>query len=106
LIELLAAAVSLLLANATYALIRDEYASGSTAFLSIPTWSLMLVMPFAFAVMSYRFLLGAWRGRRKEPVGPMTAHEADGTKLDRGGGVNDREGAGGVTDLDGAGGVP
>jgi TRAP-type C4-dicarboxylate transport system permease small subunit len=96
-VELLAAVVSLLLANATYALIRDEHASGSTAFLSIPTWSLMLVMPFAFTVMSYRFLLGAWRGRRREPGGATAAPAGEPANLAAGGSVTDRDARAGGT---------
>ena len=67
LLRLFAAFVCLLLANATYGLMRDEYEFKSTSFLDLPTWVLMLVMPTLLIVMSYRFVLSAWRGRPPEP---------------------------------------
>jgi TRAP-type C4-dicarboxylate transport system permease small subunit len=57
-----AAMVALLLANATYLLLRDEFEFGSTAFLSVPTWMVMAIMPMALLVVAYRFVHSAWRG--------------------------------------------
>lgn len=71
LLRLFAAFVCLLLANATYGLMRDEYEFESVSFLGIPTWVLMIVMPVLLILMSYRFVVSAWRGRLSENVDPL-----------------------------------
>ncbi len=62
LLRLLAAGVTLALSSASYRLLVDEFEFKTTSFLSIPVWVLMSIMPFAMALMSYRFVLNAWRG--------------------------------------------
>ena len=60
--RLFAAGVVFLLSNAGYLLVRDEFEFGSTSFLDIPTWALMMIIPVGLAVIGYRFVLSAWRG--------------------------------------------
>lgn len=74
-LRLFAAAVALLLANAAYVLVRDEFEFGGASFLGIPTWVLMIIMPWGLVVMSYRFVLSAWRGRPPDPVPGTGLHE-------------------------------
>jgi len=76
-LRVLAAIVCLLLANATYQLLRDEYEAGSRAMLELPSWVVMIVMPAALSVMAYRFLLSAWRGRPPEEIAPVDARPLD-----------------------------
>jgi TRAP-type C4-dicarboxylate transport system permease small subunit len=71
LLRVLASIVCLLLANATYSLIRDEFEAGSKTVLDLPSWVLMIVMPSALSIMAYRFLLSAWRGRPDEDIPPV-----------------------------------
>jgi TRAP-type C4-dicarboxylate transport system permease small subunit len=75
LLRLLAAGVALALANAAYLLARDELEFESVSFLDIPTWALMIIMPWGLVVMAYRFVLSAWRGRPSDPVPSTGAHE-------------------------------
>jgi TRAP-type C4-dicarboxylate transport system permease small subunit len=63
-----AAGVALALANACYLLARAELEFESVSFLGIPTWALMSIMPWGLVVMSYRFVVSAWRGRPPDPV--------------------------------------
>lgn len=74
-LRIFAAVVALLLANSCYILTRDELTFESHSFLDIPTWVLMIVMPWGLVVMSYRFVLSAWRGRPPDPVPGTEAHE-------------------------------
>ncbi len=56
-----AAFVCLLLADATFRMVRSEAEARTTGFLDIPTWMLQIVMPFACLVMSCRFVGHALR---------------------------------------------
>jgi TRAP-type C4-dicarboxylate transport system permease small subunit len=51
-----AAATCLFLAGACLAFMRDEAAAGTTSFLEVPTWRLLLVMPVALWIMCARFV--------------------------------------------------
>ncbi len=64
-----AAGVVIALANAAYVLVRDEFEFESVAFLGIPTWVLMTVMPIALTVMAYRFVHSACCGPRAAEIG-------------------------------------
>ena len=78
--NLLAAIVCLLLSNACLKLVRDEADVSTTAFLSVPTWIVQLIMPLALWVMSYRFLghvCTALRGDRAPSMAQPLAAEAD-----------------------------
>ena len=55
----MATAVCGLLAWHAFALVRDEYASGTIAFAAVPSWLVQSIMPFGFAVMALRFALHA-----------------------------------------------
>ncbi len=74
-LRLLAAGVTLALSGAAYRLLADEFEYKTTSFLSIPVWFLMSIMPAGLALMSYRFLLSAWRGRRVETPAVERGHE-------------------------------
>lgn len=69
LLRMAAALVAFLLANATYLLLRDEFEFESQAFLDIPTWVVMGIMPVALLVIGYRFLHSAVRGPADDPYG-------------------------------------
>ncbi|MBU0501305.1 MAG: TRAP transporter small permease [Gammaproteobacteria bacterium] len=45
-----------------------EQQDGTIAFNGIPTWTLELILPFGFCVMSVRFLVNAFFPRAKEPA--------------------------------------
>src|SRR5262245_23066980 len=53
--SLAAATTCLFLAGACMAFARDEAAAGTTSFLDVPTWRLLLVMPVALWIMCARF---------------------------------------------------
>jgi TRAP-type C4-dicarboxylate transport system permease small subunit len=55
-----ATAICALLAWHSFALVRDEFASGTIAFASVPSWAVQAIMPFAFAVMALRFFVHAF----------------------------------------------
>jgi len=80
LLRMAAALVALLLANATYLLLRDEYEFETQAFLDIPTWVVMAIMPVALLVIAYRFLHGAARG--PDPVPPGSPSDGEETGSD------------------------
>lgn len=54
-----AAAACGVLAWHAFALVRDEYDSGTIAFANLPSWAVQSIMPFAFAVMALRFAVHA-----------------------------------------------
>lgn len=56
-----AAGICGLLAWHSLALVRDEYASGTIAFASVPSWTVQSIMPFAFAMMALRFAVHAFK---------------------------------------------
>lgn len=68
----LAAGVCALLAWHAYALVRDEFGSGTIAFSGVPSWLVQSIMPFAFAVMALRFAFHAFK-RPKPHVLPEAA---------------------------------
>lgn len=55
-----AAAVSGLLSYHAWALVRDEYASGTIVFANVPAWLVQAIMPIAFAVIALRFAVHAF----------------------------------------------
>ena len=60
--NLFAAVVSILLTRAAIVFILDEKEAGSTTFLSLPLWIVVIIIGFGFAVISFRFLLKALEG--------------------------------------------
>lgn len=54
---LFAAAVSMLLGLGAVDLVWQEWAAGSVAFGSVPTWVLQLVLPVGFAILTFRFVV-------------------------------------------------
>jgi len=83
LVSLVASGVTLILAETAYRHVVDERAFGAVAFLGIPSWVAVSILPVAFALMSYRFLYRA--------CGPSAALAAeagelpDGAVVDAGG---------------------
>jgi TRAP-type C4-dicarboxylate transport system permease small subunit len=65
-----AAAICLFLAEACRAFMRDEAAAGTTGFLGVPTWWLLIVMPAALWIMSARFVRHAIDAARGTPRPP------------------------------------
>lgn len=57
--RLFAAAVSGLIAWHAARFIVDEWRSGSVAFAGLPAWLLELIIPLAFGIIAFRFLLQA-----------------------------------------------
>jgi TRAP-type C4-dicarboxylate transport system permease small subunit len=72
---LFAAAVSTLFGVTAVDLVRQEQASGSMAFGSVPTWTLQLVLPIGFAIVAFRFGLQTILPR--EPAGGIGGGGAD-----------------------------
>lgn len=66
-ILVLSAAVSILLGLGAFTLVRQEWATGSVAFGSVPVWVLQLVLPVGFAVLAFRFVLDVFAGRPPSP---------------------------------------
>lgn len=56
-VALLGAALCLALARASLGLLAEEIPIGETAFLGVPTWSVILVFPLAFLGMALRMAL-------------------------------------------------
>jgi TRAP-type C4-dicarboxylate transport system permease small subunit len=54
---------------ATLRLIADERSYGEVAFLGLRTWVLQLVLPIAFAMITYRTLLAIFLGRESVESG-------------------------------------
>ena len=65
LLDLVAAAVTFLLAKAAYAFVLSERAAGTTIGEGFPTWIAQLVIPFGFALISLEYAIGivldVWR---------------------------------------------
>jgi TRAP-type C4-dicarboxylate transport system permease small subunit len=57
--RLFAAAVCALLTSAAVTFVRNEALMGEVLFLGLPTWTLQLILPATFAVMTLRYLLPA-----------------------------------------------
>ena len=51
-----ASVVTLILAETAYRHVVEEYRFAATGVLDLPTWVLLIVIPFAFALMCYRFV--------------------------------------------------
>jgi TRAP-type C4-dicarboxylate transport system permease small subunit len=69
-----ATAICGLLAWHAFALVRDEYASGTIAFASVPAWVVQAIMPFAFAVMALRFFVHAFAQPRAHVLPEAAPH--------------------------------
>lgn len=59
LINAVSGTVCCFLTRASWVFIIDEKMAGSELFLSIPTWYFLVVLPFAFTVITFRFYLKA-----------------------------------------------
>jgi TRAP-type C4-dicarboxylate transport system permease small subunit len=57
--HLFAAAVCAALASAAWTFLRDEQASGSEIFLSVPTWVGLLIVPAGYLLMALHFAVNA-----------------------------------------------
>jgi C4-dicarboxylate transporter DctQ subunit len=66
------AVAAYLLAISTVRLVIDEREFGEIAFLGVRTWVAQLILPAAFALITYRTLLGVFLGR--EPAEPAEEH--------------------------------
>jgi len=64
--NIIGAVVCIFLAEAAFDFVRYEYELGETIrALNLPIWVLQLILPFAFAMISLRFFIGAVdRGRK------------------------------------------
>lgn len=58
--SLAAVVMSLVLVLASIQYIQAEIASNATIFESVPSWPFALIMPVAFAVIAFHFLVAAW----------------------------------------------
>jgi C4-dicarboxylate transporter DctQ subunit len=63
------AAVAYALTVATVRLVVDERGFGEVAFLGVRTWVLQLILPAAFAIITYRTLLAIFLGRESVESG-------------------------------------
>lgn len=50
-------------------LVRDERSYGEIAFLGIPTWVLQVILPVAFAIVTYRSLVAIFLAREPAELG-------------------------------------
>jgi len=64
--DLFAAAVTGIFAWYAWVFVRDSRAFGDTLLNEVPAWTLQLIMPIAFALISYRYLVRGVR-RLKAP---------------------------------------
>lgn len=60
-VDLFAAGVCAVIAWQAWRLIREEMSWGDTALVDVPVWTLHLIVPLAFALISYRFLVKVTR---------------------------------------------
>lgn len=60
-LNFIAAGFSALFATAAYLFVKDEYFNneGKTLFLNLPGWVVELIIPIAFAIITFRFLVRA-----------------------------------------------
>lgn len=56
-IDLVSAAICVILARAGYKFLQYEIESGATLFLDIPAWIFELIIPAGFALIGFRFVL-------------------------------------------------
>ena len=59
---LLTAAVCLVMTAASLKIVRIEYEFADLAFLAVPRWAVLVIIPVGFALMSWRFLRRAVLG--------------------------------------------
>jgi TRAP-type C4-dicarboxylate transport system permease small subunit len=64
-VDLAAAAVSGLLSWYAWAFVRDSRTFGDTVLNGAPAWTVQLIMPIVFALISYRYVLRAIRQIRQ-----------------------------------------
>jgi TRAP-type C4-dicarboxylate transport system permease small subunit len=64
-VDLVAAVVSGLLSWYAWVFVRDSRAFGDVVLTGIPAWTVQLIMPVAFALISYRYVLRAIRQVRQ-----------------------------------------
>ena len=64
-LDVLASAVSFLLARASYFFVLSEREAGTTLVSDIPTWIVQVIIPFGFAMISLEYAIGVgldiWR---------------------------------------------
>ncbi len=56
-VDLFAAAVCAVIGWSAYRLIREEMSWGDTIFTDVPLWMLHVIVPLAFLLLSYQFLV-------------------------------------------------
>jgi C4-dicarboxylate transporter DctQ subunit len=56
-VDLFAAAVCAVIAWSAYRLVREEMSWGDTIFTDVPIWMLHVIVPLAFLLLSYQFLV-------------------------------------------------
>jgi len=78
LFHLLTAAICLLLARAAYRFLLLDYEGGSRLALSIPAWAVEVVLPVAFVLIAFHFVV-------KAVVGEAGVGEATGAGVGEGG---------------------
>ena len=66
-IPFLSGVISLLFCLAAVDLVRQERATGSIAFGTVPTWLLQLILPLGFAIFAFRFTLQGFLGGAEPP---------------------------------------
>jgi TRAP-type C4-dicarboxylate transport system permease small subunit len=66
--DLFTAAVSTLVAWHAGRLVLDDRAAGSEVFASVPVWVCELILPVAFGLIGFRYLLFALRHLREAAV--------------------------------------
>lgn len=66
LVSLVSGLILALICWHTGRLVIDEYQWGNSTIAGIREWVFQLIMPFAFGIMSWRFLVQAWRGTGME----------------------------------------
>ena len=54
--------ITILLTKASYVFVMSEKLGGSTLFLNVPAWVMESIIPIAFALMSFHFLLRIFEG--------------------------------------------
>ena len=78
LVAFLAGGVCLALAHASLELLRDELEFGEIAFLAVPSWLVVLVLPVSFFALAYRFFdLGFLEVVGEAPASPEEEMSAE-----------------------------
>ena len=73
-VDLFAAGVCAMIAWQAWRLIREERSWGDTALVDIPVWTLHVIVPVAFFLISYRFLVGIAQQIQMISRGETDAH--------------------------------